>query len=233
MLNVRSAASEPVAAADTRSRLVAAAIESVGEVGAEATTVRDVAERIGVSPPLVIHHFGSKAGLLAACDDRVRQVLGEAADAVMAGGGSEATSTRLLSLPDVSAALSYVARSLLQGGDVGAWWFDEMLRLTIEGLADAESAGSARDAPDPVARAVLLICMDLGMVLMRPLVEARLGGSLADGEVVERWVRAELDLLTRGVMIPDPATPPDPATRPDPATTPDPDRPSPTEEDLP
>lgn len=204
VVSTGSPAPEPTGGDDARSRLVVAAMELVGERGIDATTVRAVAERARVSPPLVMHHFGSKDGLLAACDERVRAVMGEAVTALTAGGASEATTRALLALPDVSAALSYIARSLLQGGDVGRWWFDEMLGLTLDGLATAEAAGLARPASDPVARAVLLISMDLGMVLMRPLVEARLGGSLADPAIVERWVHAEMDLLTRGVMTPVP-----------------------------
>jgi TetR/AcrR family transcriptional regulator, regulator of cefoperazone and chloramphenicol sensitivity len=190
---------------DARSRLVRGAVALVGEIGPTATTVRAVAERAGVSPPLVMHHFGSKDGLLAACDDHVRGVLEAAAAALVTGGASESTMSALLALPDVSAALSYVARSLLHDGEVGRWWFDEMLRLTLDGLADAEAVGLARPAADPLARAILLISMDLGMVLLRPLVEARLGGSLADAAIVERWTRAEMDLLSHGVLTPRPA----------------------------
>ena len=49
----------------TRARIRDAAIGLFGRDGFGPATVRAVASAAGVSPGLVIHHFGSKAGLLA------------------------------------------------------------------------------------------------------------------------------------------------------------------------
>ena len=54
-----------------RARIRDEAIRVFSEHGFEATTVRRVADAAGVSPGLVIHHFGSMAGLRAACDAHV------------------------------------------------------------------------------------------------------------------------------------------------------------------
>lgn len=206
MLNVRSGSRDaaiPISDPGTaRHDLVLAAIELVGERGWRATTVRAVAERAGVSAPLVMHHFGSKEGLLAACDDHVRALMRSAVGHLSDGMGDEASVQALLAIPDIAPTLGYVGRSLQDGGEVGRWWFDEMMRLSLDGLAGAEAAGRARRSDDPEMRAVLLIAMDLGMVLMRPLVEGRLGAPLTDPTTVERWVRTEFDVLTHGVMIP-------------------------------
>ncbi len=190
-----------------RTNLVRAAVELVGERGHKAATVRAVAERAGVSAPLVIHHFGSKDGLLAASDAYVKRQMIEAMQTIAATGESEATVKALLAVDDIGPSIAYVGRSLLEGGEVGHWWFDEMLRLTIEGLDGAVAAGAARPSDDPTMRAMLLIAMDLGLILMRPLVEASIGGDLTDPQIVERWVRTEFDVLTNGVLIALPGAP--------------------------
>ena len=43
----------------------------IGRTGFAGTTVRAIAAEVGVSPALLLHHFGSKDGLRDACDDHV------------------------------------------------------------------------------------------------------------------------------------------------------------------
>ena len=53
-------------------RIRDAAIELFGSRGFD-VGVRAIAEAAGVSPGLVIHHFGSKDGLRKACDDYIAE----------------------------------------------------------------------------------------------------------------------------------------------------------------
>ncbi|BAV43713.1 TetR family transcriptional regulator [Mycobacterium ulcerans] len=50
----------------TRSAILDAALSQFGENGFERTTIRSVAKAAGVDPALVMHYFGSKAGLFTA-----------------------------------------------------------------------------------------------------------------------------------------------------------------------
>ena len=52
--------------ADTRSRLLAAAVASCVELGFEGATVADIARRADVSAPAIYNHFGGKVDLLVA-----------------------------------------------------------------------------------------------------------------------------------------------------------------------
>lgn len=75
-------------AAETRSRLVQATIELLGESGMKAVTHRGVARRAGLKEPITAYHFPSIADLLEAAvrellDRRTRQV-----GAVLAGAGT-------------------------------------------------------------------------------------------------------------------------------------------------
>ena len=52
--------------ADTRERIMAAVVESIGEIGYPKTTATEIARRAGVSWGAAQHHFGDKEGILVA-----------------------------------------------------------------------------------------------------------------------------------------------------------------------
>jgi len=52
--------------ADTRERIMAAVVESIGEIGYPKTTATEIARRAGVSWGAVQHHFRDKDGILVA-----------------------------------------------------------------------------------------------------------------------------------------------------------------------
>lgn len=55
----------PKGGTDSRSLILAAAVDVFGEHGYEGTTIREIAGRAGVDPALVHHYFGAKADLFA------------------------------------------------------------------------------------------------------------------------------------------------------------------------
>ncbi len=59
-----------LSAAERRDQLLSVAREVFAEHGYEATTIEEVAQRAGVSKPIVYEHFGAKEGLYAAIVDR-------------------------------------------------------------------------------------------------------------------------------------------------------------------
>ena len=58
----------------TKARIRDTAMELFGAEGVAATSLRSVAAAAGVSPGLVVHHFGSKQGLVRAVDEAVARV---------------------------------------------------------------------------------------------------------------------------------------------------------------
>ena len=66
---------------DLRRALLDAAVETIGEVGPSAMTVRAVARRAGVSHAAATYHFGDKAGLLTAVAADGYRLLGDELDA--------------------------------------------------------------------------------------------------------------------------------------------------------
>ncbi len=79
--------------ADREEQLVNIAEQVFAEQGYQVTTVEDVAQRAGITKPVIYDHFGSKEGLLAAVVQRlgesITQVLLEAWDSLPPGADLE------------------------------------------------------------------------------------------------------------------------------------------------
>jgi AcrR family transcriptional regulator len=63
---------------DLRPALLRAAVETIGEAGPAAMSLREVARRAGVTHAAAAYHFGDKAGLLTAVAAEGYRMLGEA-----------------------------------------------------------------------------------------------------------------------------------------------------------
>ncbi len=88
ILNMRTADGDLKAAAVIRN----AAMRLFAERGAAAVTIRQIAVAAGVSPGLVIHHYGSKGGLKDAVDRSAvaffEEMIGDLARIGEAGGSA-------------------------------------------------------------------------------------------------------------------------------------------------
>lgn len=71
-----------------RNRILEVAIESFNEQGYEATSVSDLASRLGLTKSALYHHFASKEALLALALDRALDSLEEVLDHESARDGS-------------------------------------------------------------------------------------------------------------------------------------------------
>jgi AcrR family transcriptional regulator len=200
LLNVCSAASAPrTGDRDARDRLVEAAIALIGDEGVRAATVRRVADLAGVSAPLVLHHFGSKDGLVAACDDEVLARV-ELLVATLNESGAEGALQQLLTSTGMASSMVYIGRSLLDDGDVGREWFNRLYEMTRHGMDEMAASGTMRPVADQPMVAVLLLAMDLGVVLLRPHIERILDVDLTEGPTTQRWATAEFDLLSEALL---------------------------------
>ena len=76
--------------AQREEQILRIAEEVFAERGFQATTMEDIAERVGVTKPLIYEYFGSKEGLLSACITRARTELRVATEAAWQEVGTEA-----------------------------------------------------------------------------------------------------------------------------------------------
>ncbi len=199
-----------------RARIRNAALTEFAEAGFTRTTLRAVAARAGVSAALVLHHFGSKEGLRAACDEHLLAELRTAKSAALAQGSAPSPATYLHSHPGFTPLYGYLRRTLLDGGPTAQAFFDDFAADVADYLEVGERAGTIRPYPDTEARAVVMTAIGLGLMAFEDRVAARLGGtSLLDPAVLERYTAFVMDLYADGLFAV-PFTLEDPTDRPRP-----------------
>lgn len=178
-----------------RARIRDAALARFGTDGIDGTSVRAVAADAGVSPALVVHHFGSKEGLRQACDEYVL-------DAIRSGGSADADALGEV-LQAATPVRRYLARALLDGTDAATALFGEIVARTERWLAEGEAQGWVRPGADARARAVTYVSWLLAPLVLGDQVGRLLGGDPAEIAVAVRGARAGLEMLTGGLFTDD------------------------------
>ncbi|RSN29747.1 TetR family transcriptional regulator [Amycolatopsis sp. WAC 01416] len=178
-----------------RARIRDAALARFGADGVAGTSVRAVAADAGVSPGLVLHHFGSKDGLRQACDEHVLE-------GIRAGGavGSEALAEVLQAATPVR---RYLARAFLDGTSEASALFTEIVEHTEAWLADGEQEGWVCPSDDSFARTVVYVSWLLAPLVLGDHVGRLLGGDPAETATAVRGGRAGLEMLTNGLFADD------------------------------
>lgn len=186
-----------------RARIRNAAVTRFGQDGFR-IGLRAIAADAGVSPALIVHHFGSRAGLRRACDDYVVAQIRENKTQALGGAGPTAMLAQLAQVEGFAPLVGYVIRCVQAG--------DELARHLIEGMvADAEAyleegvrAGTLRPSRDPAGRARLLTMWAIGgLVLDLPLDSDKLDVDELPArlrEYTDRIMLSALELLTEPVM---------------------------------
>ncbi|VEW13372.1 HTH-type transcriptional repressor AcnR [Brevibacterium casei] len=216
ILNMRSTSPQkepgrsPNSSPETAQRILDAAVGEFAAHGFAKTTVRAIAAAAGVSPGLVIHHFGSKEGLRTACDDHVFALITEkkaenAKYAVMA-------MQMMFDDPVMTTAVEYLLKSLLDPSPHGQRYFDHYVDLVESYLADGFAGYSFRHSDDPHGQAATLAVMALAPAMLAQRLESNLG----TGDIAETMTRIAphlLDLYQNGVLDSVPDQTPDTPTK--------------------
>ncbi len=182
-----------------RANIRNAALRLFAERGHDAVTVREIATAAGVSPGLVVHHFGSKEGLRAAVDahaaesfDRVFAELGSADLSEMLSSG-EATPTIAeafaRAFPHGSPLPAYLRRLLLTNDPAGAALFGRWYAATRRLLDAMVEVGAAAPSEDPAVRAAFLLVNDLAVILLRNQIASAIGDDPLTPAGLDRWAR--------------------------------------------
>ncbi len=159
-MNVRSADD-----LTTRARIRDAAVLRFARSGFGAT-VRTIAADAGVSPALVIHHFGSKDTLHAACDEHVLAWIAETKRQNMGRATSGGLLEVLAQQDELAPLMGYVLRSLQAGGSVGKAFVEHMIDDAEKYTAEAVEQGIAKPSRDERARVRYLVMASLGSLLL-------------------------------------------------------------------
>lgn len=173
------------------------ALRLFAESGPDAVSVRQIAQAAGVSPGLVLHHFGSKDGLRQDIDRHVlsvfEAVVSEAAVRAPEQGEPGAGQARSLGeavlrhLPEGSPIPAYLGRLLLSESEAARALFQRLHQLSLRTLEEMARAGQAVRGRDPHVRAAFLLVNDLALLLLRPRLTEVLGVDPLSAAGLERW----------------------------------------------
>ncbi|GAA4875273.1 hypothetical protein GCM10025788_12530 [Serinicoccus chungangensis] len=212
MLNMRSDLTP-------KARIRDAALRLFAEEGFDAVTVRRIAAAAEVSPALVLHHYGSKEGLRAACDEHILALTEElmptpeepaATASPSAAAAFDASAEAKFGsfaevFPDDSPVLPYLRRMLLTDDERAREVLRGWHRMTVDLLTMWRDAGVLDPGPDPEVRAALLLAMDLGGVLLRDPLTELLGFDPLGSGGIDRWGRDAYSFFS--LMLTDPPAP--------------------------
>ncbi|MDN5877747.1 MAG: TetR/AcrR family transcriptional regulator [Brevibacterium aurantiacum] len=225
-------ARSPNASPETADRIRTAAISEFAIHGFTKSTIRSIASAAGVSPGLVIHHFGSKEGLRTACDNHVFDAIAEA----KAANAEYATRVMQMIFDDPSMAMNidYLMKSLLDPSEHGQRYFEHYINLVEDYIAHGFAGYTFRQSEDPRGQAATLATLALAPSMLEHRLQTSLGTNTT-AETMTRLAPHLFDLYLNGVLeaipdgvVPDSAIPDDAApdsTIPDDAA-PDPTKPS-------
>lgn len=182
------------------------------ERGFAGASIRDIANAAGVSSSLVVHHFGSKAGLQEAIEARVVALCTEVLNQAAAAAGGEVTPASLAQmLPEDLHVVRYLRRMLIEGGKTAQALFGQLLDASEATLSALVEQGVVRPSPDPRWRAAFLLVNDFAVLMLEDLITATLGESPLSEEGLRRWADVLMRTYTEGVFITPPDDHPSPA----------------------
>ena len=146
-------------------RIRDAAIQQFGEHGFE-VGLRSIARAAGVSAALVIHHFGSKEGLRAACDEYIAEEIRTTKQASLQTNDPATWFTQLAAIDEYAPMVAYLVRSMQSGSDLAKALWRRMIDNADQYLADGVRAGTLKPSRDPAARARFLAMSGGGAFLL-------------------------------------------------------------------
>lgn len=169
-------------------------------------TVRQIAADAGVSPALVLHHFGSKDGLRRVCDEQVRQVMLRAKSGMYTDPPEQRPASVLALLADAESLglpTAYLLRAFQAGGELARELAASMVELTEQMMAEGVAAGTLRASRDEGARARFLVLLSMGALVvdqaLNPSDPADPGAMVRD--YVARYALPSAEVFTEGLIV--------------------------------
>lgn len=188
----------------TIARIRDAAITEFAANGVDGTSIRTIAATAGVSPALVIHHFGSKDDLRVACDEYVAGIIREVKGGVMASGSALDISAAFRAVGDIRAA-EYLARTLVDGSPHVAELVDEIVDDAIKYVATGVETGMIRPSAHERERAAILTIWALGALVLHEHLERLIGVDITadfslDPKAASAYMAPVLEIYGQGVI---------------------------------
>ncbi|GIG41236.1 TetR family transcriptional regulator [Cellulomonas phragmiteti] len=186
----------------TRARIRDAAVVRYAREGFR-VGLRVIAEDAGVSAALIVHHFGSKDGLRAACDAHVLRQIREAKEQALVTGSAQDLLLQLAAMDRYAPLVGYALRSMQAGGELAREFVEHFVADAEVYIAEAVAAGSMRPSRDEKARARYLTLQGLGALLLEMTLHPPDDPTDVEGILHrhrDRMMLPAIELFTHGLM---------------------------------
>lgn len=167
-------------------RIRDAAVELFGEHGLHSVTLKEIATKAGVSAPLVIHHFGSKAGLRKACDEHAAEVVLRTKVSSVEQGEHLSPQYVLAASRETKPILRYLFQAFAAGGEEVDALLDQMIDDSLEYTQEAERRGLVKPSRNPRRRAAMLLLQSFGTMMLHRQLKRLIGSNPVD-DPPEQW----------------------------------------------
>ena len=197
---------------DTRDRVMQAALALFAERGYRGASLRDIAWRIGIKAPSLLHHFASKEQLYLAVLDRIFEGLGDAARRVLNGRGSRQERMR----EAVAGAIDFVAarpdwvrllwREMADETGVGRPVLKRRLpplcAMAVNFIFGGQRDGEFRPEIDPFHLMLSLNSITIGYFTTSAMVRRLWNVNLLEPTMIQRRKREVIGLVERMLFAP-------------------------------
>lgn len=182
-----------------RARIRDAAVRAFARDGFDGTSMRTIAKDAGVSPALIVHHFGDKDGLRTACDDYVVSFFLDDKHDLIDSPTSDRIRAAVADVQRYGPFVDYLSRMLGDSNPAADHLFDELVALTRKVLDEQRAAGLLVEMSDPEMTTLLVALIGLAPVMMRTQIARFLGTDQLSPEGLLRTTVPTLELLTNGI----------------------------------
>ena len=184
-----------------RARIRDAAISRFAADGIAGAQLKAIAADAGVSPALIIHHFGSKEGLRVACDAYVVETIRNRKREAMEKKERFDPLQTLRQFQDGPPLQRYLARTLSDASPHVAALIDELVEDGVEYTAEGVRNGLLKPASDLRARVVVLTMWNLGALMLHEHIERLLGIDMLDNvKGWSKWMEPAGEILAKGAI---------------------------------
>jgi TetR/AcrR family transcriptional regulator len=197
---------------DTRDRVLQVAQALFAERGYRGTSLRDIARRIGIKAPSLLHHFPSKEQLYLAVLDRIFEGMEEAASTVLMGRDSfqQRTVTAIIGAIDYIAlrsdSMRIIWREMTEESGAGRQLFKRRLpplfAMGVNFLFQGQRAAEFREEVDPFHFLLSLNSITIGFFTTAAMVRRLWNQNLLEPAVIERRKREVIDMVERTLFVP-------------------------------
>ncbi len=188
-----------MSATETKERLIDIATKAFSDNGFAATSLRSIAKLAGVSPALLVHHFGSRDGLVEQCIMRGLGLWVAEKQSFVDVSLSTALAQWQSAIDKHGPKLQFFRQVLLSGGPAADMLFRRMIQEAEIMIRTEQAKGKMRKSENVSDLALIMTLHGLAPLVLQDQVNSYLGGNFQDPVLGGRLAAANLEIYRKGI----------------------------------